>query len=98
MAGAANPSDKRDFDASRFDCSIALSGSNVVLVDDSWATGGNAFSAGAALKRAGAGQVHAVVLGRLLNPAAWKPAAEFIEHGGLGLGFVPARSPWITLT
>jgi orotate phosphoribosyltransferase len=39
----------------------------VLLVDDTWTTGANAQSAAAALKRAGAGAVAAVVIGRHVN-------------------------------
>ena len=39
----------------------------VLLIDDTWTTGANAQSAAAALKRAGAGPVAAVVIGRHLN-------------------------------
>jgi adenine/guanine phosphoribosyltransferase-like PRPP-binding protein len=39
----------------------------VLLVDDTWTTGSNAQSAAAALKRAGAGPVAALVIGRHLN-------------------------------
>jgi len=90
-----NPSDERDFDPTRFACDGALTGP-VLLVDDSWVTGGNAFSAASALKLAGATRVDAVVFGRLLNPA-WGPAKTFIEQNGLGSGFNPAISPWIPL-
>jgi hypothetical protein len=43
-----------------------------------------------------------MILGRLINPARWRPSKTFIDEGGLradfgdGLraGFDPARSPW----
>jgi adenine/guanine phosphoribosyltransferase-like PRPP-binding protein len=47
--------------------SAALRGENVLLIDDTWATGNHAQSAAAALKAAGAGTVAIVVLGRHLN-------------------------------
>lgn len=90
-------SDAREFDPERFICDQSLAGANVVLIDDSWTTGVNALSAGAALKRAGAKRVDGMMLGRLLNPARWAPTAQFIEHDGLGQGFDAARSPWISL-
>ena len=40
---------------------------SVLLIDDTWTTGANAQSAAAALKRAGAGAVAAVVIGRHVN-------------------------------
>jgi hypothetical protein len=47
--------------------SSALWGENILLIDDTWATGNHAQSAAAALKTAGAGSVAIVVLGRHLN-------------------------------
>ncbi|MFJ8432069.1 hypothetical protein ACIQ9P_12320 [Kitasatospora sp. NPDC094019] len=47
--------------------SSPLSGEHVLLIDDTWTTGGHLQSASAALKAAGASTVAAVVLGRHLN-------------------------------
>jgi hypothetical protein len=44
-------------------------GADVVLVDDTWVSGGSAQSAAAALKLAGASRVAVVVLGRHVDPA-----------------------------
>jgi adenine/guanine phosphoribosyltransferase-like PRPP-binding protein len=44
-----------------------MSGQHVLLVDDTWATGGHGESAAAALKRAGAARVTLLVLARWLN-------------------------------
>ena len=55
------------FSPDRFAATSRLHGEPVLLVDDTWTTGANAQSAAAALKRAGAGQVAAVVIGRHLN-------------------------------
>ncbi|HLH83340.1 MAG TPA: hypothetical protein VKV38_08750 [Trebonia sp.] len=46
-----------------------VAGEDVLLVDDTWVSGGSAQSAAAALKLAGAARVAVVVLGRHLNPA-----------------------------
>ena len=47
----------------------AVDGENVLLIDDTWVSGGSAQSAAVALKRAGAGKVAVVVAGRHVNPA-----------------------------
>jgi hypothetical protein len=47
----------------------SVAGRNIVVVDDSWVSGGSAQSAAVALKRAGARRVAIVVLGRHVNPA-----------------------------
>jgi hypothetical protein len=58
-----------------------VSGGDILVVDDTWVSGGSAQSAAAALKRAGARSVAIVVLGRHVNPddprsAAFLRAAE----------------------
>lgn len=55
------------FDPERFTPIRRLDGEPVLLIDDTWTTGASAQSAAAALKRAGAGPVAAVVIGRHLN-------------------------------
>jgi orotate phosphoribosyltransferase len=46
-----------------------VAGLGVLVVDDTWVSGGSAQSVAAALKLAGAGPVAVVVLGRDVNPA-----------------------------
>jgi hypothetical protein len=45
-----------------------VAGADVLVVDDTWVSGGSAQSAAAALKLAGASRVAIVVLGRHVNP------------------------------
>jgi phosphoribosylpyrophosphate synthetase len=45
-----------------------VAGADVLVVDDTWVSGGSAQSAAAALKLAGARRVAIIVLGRHLNP------------------------------
>jgi hypothetical protein len=52
-----------------------VTGADVLVVDDTWVSGGSAQSAAAALKLAGARRVAIVVLGRHLNPGHWRSAA-----------------------
>lgn len=46
-----------------------VAGENVLLIDDTWVSGGSAQSAAVALKRAGADKVAVVVAGRHVDPA-----------------------------
>jgi hypothetical protein len=46
-----------------------VAGTDVLVVDDTWVSGGSAQSVAAALKQAGARRVAVVVLGRHVNPA-----------------------------
>jgi hypothetical protein len=55
------------FDGGKYETTRELKGSSVLVIDDMWTTGANAQSAAAALKRAGAGPVAVVVIGRHLN-------------------------------
>jgi hypothetical protein len=55
------------FSPDRFAATIGLGGESVLLIDDTWTTGASVQSAAATLKRAGAGPVAAVVIGRHLN-------------------------------
>jgi hypothetical protein len=64
--------DTRDLDPGRFAIAApdpsGLAGARVLLLDDTWTTGASAQSATMALRRAGAGAVAVVVLGRHLGP------------------------------
>ena len=46
-----------------------VAGADLLVLDDTWVSGGSAQSATAALKLAGARRVAVVVLGRHVNPA-----------------------------
>jgi hypothetical protein len=58
----------RALDPGRFRAPQPLNGAAVLLLDDTWTSGGTAQSAAVALKRAGARWVAVVVLGRHLPP------------------------------
>ncbi len=55
-----------------------VAGRDVLVVDDTWVSGGSAQSVAAALKLAGAHRVAVVVLGRHVNPADPR-SATFLE-------------------
>jgi hypothetical protein len=57
----------RRVDPRKFEPTRKLAGESVLLIDDTWTTGASARSAAAALARAGAGSVGAVVIGRYVN-------------------------------
>lgn len=59
-----------------------VAGADVLVVDDTWVSGGSAQSAAAALKLAGARRVAIVVLGRHVNPADPLSARFLAAHGG----------------
>ena len=64
----------------------AVAGMDVLVVDDTWVSGGSAQSAAVALKLAGAGRVAIIVLGRHVNPDDLRSAqflgAPLKQRGG----------------
>lgn len=62
--------------------SSALWNENVLLIDDTWATGNHVQSAASALKAAGAGSVAVLVLGRHLN-SGYGDTATHVEQARL---------------
>jgi hypothetical protein len=56
-----------------------VTGADVLVVDDSWVSGGSAQSAAVALKLAGAQHVAIVVIGRHVNPDDPR-SAQFVAH------------------
>jgi hypothetical protein len=73
-----------------------VGGADVLVVDDTWVSGGSAQSAAAALKLAGARRVAVVVLGRHVNPADPKSAglAAAAENSPPAVPWSPAASSW----
>jgi hypothetical protein len=68
----------RDLDPDRFRAEQPLPGAAVLLLDDTWASGGSAQSASVALRQAGARWVAVVVLGRHLAPPS-APGAPVVS-------------------
>ena len=77
-----NASDTREFDPDRYQPQRSLAGQNVLLIDDTWASGVHAQSAAYALKQAGADKIGMVVIGRHVNPnwtIAGKTSKELLD-------------------
>ena len=71
----------RGVDAGWLRVTGSVAGADVLVVDDTWVSGGSAQSAAAALKLAGARRVAIVVLGRHVNPAT-RSSARFLAALG----------------
>ena len=71
----------RGVDADWLRVTGSAAGADVLVVDDTWVSGGSAQSAAAALKLAGARRVAVVVLGRHVNPADPASARFLAAHG-----------------
>jgi hypothetical protein len=80
------PGTAHRYDPDGLAVSEPLDGRPVLIIDDMWTTGATVQATAAALKRAGAGAVAAVVIGRHINP----------EWHGIGgrLGRLPAPFDW----
>jgi len=74
----------RLLDPGRFCVPRPVTGAAVLLLDDTWTSGGTAQSAAVALKRAGARSVTLVVLGRHLPALPAAPHAERARRGPAG--------------
>ena len=78
MAPSEDVRSPRSFRPENFAVASLVTGQHVVLIDDTWTTGGHAESAAAALKRAGAARVTMLVLARWLDPRRGN-TEEFIK-------------------
>lgn len=71
----------RALDPDRFQVTTDISGKRVLLLDDTFTTGGTLFSAVAALRRAGAEVAGPVVLGRHVQES-WGPSQQMMSWLG----------------
>lgn len=83
----------REFKPDRYRSSQDLSGRRVLLIDDTWASGGHAHSAATALKTVGATVVALIVIGRHIRPD-WNVTES--ETSGDLLGKLPRQFEWDT--
>ncbi len=79
----------RDFNAEHF--TVETTAQHVLLVDDTWTTGGHLQSASAALKAAGVKRVTGLAVSRWLDPG-WGATKAFID--GLPATFDPTVCPY----
>ena len=82
----------RGFDQRRYAVQQQVDGISVLLIDDTWAAGGHAQSAAAALRDAGAANVALVVIGRHVQPGWVVGGKSCGEH----LAALPPRFSWDT--
>ncbi|HZK47997.1 MAG TPA: hypothetical protein VFD74_00120, partial [Thermoleophilia bacterium] len=65
---------------------------HVLVIDDSWVSGGHAQSVASALKSSGVADVSIFTVARVLDPQ-WSPNADFIKERLRGV-FDPRICPW----
>ncbi|HEX5983644.1 MAG TPA: hypothetical protein VFY69_05490 [Solirubrobacterales bacterium] len=87
--------ERRGYAANRFRSTADLSGGSVLLLDDTWVTGGQAQSAAHALLTAGAQRVALVVIGRHVH-RDYEPAKGSGKTCGDLLDALPEEFSWET--
>jgi len=85
----------RDFDVSRFKPTADVVGKSILLLDDTWATGGHAQSAAYALTAAGAQKLALVVIGRHVR-RDFEPVQDSGETCGDLIDALPSDFDWST--
>lgn len=85
----------REFDSNRYRAITDLSGESVLLLDDTWTSGGHAQSAAHALTGAGAQKVALVVIGRHVR-RDYEPVQGSGESCGDILDALPESFDWTT--
>jgi hypothetical protein len=94
LAAAATTSDPRAFNPAHFTVLDSPAPSaHVLVLDDTWTTGGRAQSVAAALKGAGAGEVSVLTVARWVEPA-YPLSGAFIKARLSPPDFDPAVCPW----
>lgn len=80
------PVPPRTVDPAKYEAVRRLDGEAVLLIEDTWVSGGNAESAAGSLKQAGAGEVAVVAIGRHLHASDANNAARLKQ--------LPKRFDW----
>lgn len=94
MLGAAAQCERpRDVDPAHYSCPEALPArSHVMVIDDTWTSGGHAQSAALALRKAGAAKVSVLVVARWLR-AEFANSKQFIDQLA-DQDYEPGICPW----
>jgi hypothetical protein len=93
LVAAARVQQPRTVNPDHFTCGISLATeSHVLVIDDTWATGGHAQSATLALRRAGASRVSVLVVARWLRED-YKDNKQFIDDLRTR-DYNPSICPW----
>lgn len=95
LLAATEPRVGREYDPARYEATRTLSGESVLVVDDTWTTGGHAQSAGSALLSAGATRLVLVVIGRHLQ-RSWEPVRGSGRSCGDEFDDLPVPFDWET--
>jgi hypothetical protein len=99
LRGIDNPENPRAVSASNFTVQSPMRPSaHVLLIDDTWTTGGHAHSATLALRTAGAAHVSLLVLARWLSPEWGDTTQSWIRTHLDRVDYDPTICPWTQTT
>lgn len=93
-AKGKSESERRELDTSLYDVSSEIpAGTRVLLIDDTWTTGGHIQSVAKALKQAGAERVAALCVARYMDQADAKTKHVLVQHFS-DRPYDPDLCPW----
>lgn len=94
LLGDTQPADPRAVTAANFSVTSAVpDASHVLLIDDTWTSGGHALSAALSLKKAGAKHVSILVLARWLTIEWEATTSQWLKRLD-GPDYDPVVCPW----
>lgn len=93
LSGIANPANPREVNGAHFTVHNPQTGGHVLLIDDTWTSGGHALSAALALRTAGAEYVSVLALARWLK-IGWEATTEEWARRQLATDYSPQFCPW----
>jgi hypothetical protein len=95
LRGVGNPESPRDLRAAHFAVLSPIPRrTHVLLVEDTWASGGHAQSAALALRAAGAEHISLLTLARWLTPEWGATTATWMKTTLSGMDYNPNICPW----
>lgn len=92
LVAAMESAGPRSLTSKSFTTPAKIDGAHVLLVDDTWTTGGHVQSAAMTLRSAGAAQVSTYVVARWLAPG-WGPTDRLLAQKAAG-DWSPDLCPW----
>lgn len=94
LTAAETIEDPRAIDVNHYTASLNAAGRHVLVIDDTWTSGGHAMSAALGMRTAGATNVSLLVLARWLSVGWEATTEEWARQRLAGPDFRPDICPW----
>ena len=94
LTAATTVSNPRDINAGHYTASANAAGQHVLVIDDTWTSGGHAMSAALAVRAAGATHVSLLVLARWLSIGWEATTTAWAKNNLASPDFQPGVCPW----